>query len=58
LLVISTESCVMRVGYFIKLSALARKQFVGPSLFVSIYALNQFTNKAISTLPELPFINP
>jgi len=39
------------------LSALALNNFLFPNLFVSRYALNQFTNKAGSTLPELSFRN-
>ena len=49
--------CVKKISYFVKLFALARNQFLFPSPFISSYALNQFTNKAGSTLPELSFRN-
>jgi hypothetical protein len=49
--------CVQRIRYFVKLSALASNQFVCPGVFISNYALNQFTNKASSKLPELQFSN-
>ena len=49
--------CVQRFRYFVKLSALAGNQFVGPVLFVSSYSLKQFNNKAVSTLTELPVAN-
>jgi hypothetical protein len=48
---------VQRIRYFLKLSAFACKQFVCPGLFISNYAINQFTKKPSSTLPELPFSN-
>jgi len=48
---------VYSIRYFVNLSALARNQFVCPDLFISLYALNPFPNKPVSTPPELPFTN-